>query len=289
MRVRCLRLFPIFLMMLLPGCAGLQGFDLSGILSMGRPLDEATVAKGLRQALDVGMQRTTKELSAPGGFADDPDVRIELPRQLRGLASSLREVGLGDKVDEFEASMNLAAEQAAAQALPIFSSAIASISLEDAFSILKGPDDAATRYLEAQTSDSLQAAFRPAIESAMRDVGLFQAYLEIVELYDAIPFSRLPKLDLEDYVADKTMKGLFEELAKEEARIRQDPAARSTALLRRVFGSVERPVSAPGEAAKASWSDDSRRGPLCGILSARHAGEETPCRPCSNSRVIRSG
>ena len=238
MVVGFIRSISILLLTLSLGCAEMGNFDLSQILALGAPLDQTTVANGLKQALDVGTQRTTSSLSAPGGFGRNSQLRIGLPRELGKRARALRSVGLGGQVDALENSMNLAAEQAAAKVVPIFSSAITSMSIADAFKILNGPENAATQYFQERTSASLRREFSPIAASAIKEVGLYQAYRDIVARYDAIPFSKPPALNLESYITDQTLTTLFGELAKEEARIRQDPGARSTALLRRVFGSV---------------------------------------------------
>jgi len=233
--------FSLTIALALPlGCAELQsmGVDLEGIMAGSAPLDGTTVARGLKQALEVGTRRSTERLSRPGGFADDPVLRIGLPEELDTLASMLRSVGLGSQVDRLEASMNLAAERAVAEAMPVFAGAITSMTIEDAFSILEGKEDAATRYFEAKTGDALRARFQPIAASAMQDVGLYEVYRELIARYERIPLTKPPALDLEAYVTERTLAALFDELAREEALIRRDPAARSTALLRRVFGST---------------------------------------------------
>jgi len=234
------------------GCAEMQaqvqaaGIDLNEILVAGAPLDGATVATGLKQALEVGTQRTTTTLSRPGAFGEDPILRLRLPGELGRLAEVLRGVGFGAQVDALEDSMNLAAEEAAGQAVPVFTRAITSMTIADAFEILNGEDDAATRYFQARTSDELRTRFRPVAMGAMQEVGLYNLYRDLVTRYDQIPFTKPPAVDLEGYVADQTLSALFVEIAKEEARIREDPAARSTALLRRVFGARATP---PGDRA----------------------------------------
>lgn len=222
------------------GCAGLEGMDLEGLLLGTGPPDEGTVATGLKQALQVGTERTTSTLSAPGGFASDPRLRLRLPGELGQLAQGLRTIGLGAQVDALETSMNEAAEQAAAQAAPVFASAIRSMSITDAFAILNGSEDAATRYFQDRTSDALRARFEPVVSASIARVGLYGLYSKLLARYEAIPFAtKRPSLDLEAYVTDRTLEGLFSRLATEEARIREDPGARTTALLRRVFGARE--------------------------------------------------
>jgi hypothetical protein len=227
--------------LLLLGCAEMQaiGIDLDEILGAGAPLDGATVASGLKQALQVGTERTTETLSQPGAFGDDPILRLRLPGEMGRLAEVLRGVGLGGQVNALEDAMNRAAEQAAANAVPVFTSAISTMTISDAFEILNGPDDAATRYFEDRTSVELRSRFEPVAAAAMEEVGLYGIYRGLVDRYEQIPFTKPPSVDLEGYVADQTLAALFAEIAKEEMRIREDPAARSTALLRRVFGSEE--------------------------------------------------
>jgi hypothetical protein len=234
----------LLLMTLLPvllgplGCAEFTAADLNEILNTGAtgPLDQATVARGLKQALDVGTRRTTSTLSARGGFGANPSLRLRLPGELGTMATGLRTIGFGAQVDALEESMNRAAEEAAARAVPVFASAISSMTVSDAFSILRGADDAATRYFQDRTSSTLRSQFQPIAASAMQKTGLYDTYRQLVAQYETIPFAKPPALNLESYVTDQTLAALFGELAKEEALIRKDPAARSTALLRRVFG-----------------------------------------------------
>lgn len=234
--------------LLMSGCAELQGMgiDLNQVLAAGAPLDGTTVAMGLKQALEVGTQRTTSTLSRTGAFGNSPVLRLKLPGEMGQLAQVLRGVGFAQQVDQLEDSMNLAAEQAAAKAVPVFTSAIASMTIADAFEILNGADDAATRYFKDRTSAELTSRFKPVAATAMQEVGLYDIYQQVVARYNQIPLMKPPAVDLEGYVADQTLTALFGEIAKEEARIRQDPAARSTALLRRVFGAAGTTTTPPG-------------------------------------------
>ncbi|MFK7896217.1 MAG: DUF4197 domain-containing protein [Myxococcota bacterium] len=227
-----------FLMGLQTGCAELQGVDFGRVLAAGMPLDQATVANGLKQALEIGTQRTTSTLSAEGGFSRSSVLRLRIPGEMGRIAEVARTVGFSAQVDALENSMNLAAEEAASRAVPVFASAISSMTIADAFQILNGPQDAATQYFKARTSAELQNRFRPIAANAMQKVGVYTVYRDLVARYQQIPFTKPPAVDLEAYVSDQTLNALFGELAKEEARIRQDPGARSTALLQRVFGAV---------------------------------------------------
>lgn len=219
------------------GCAGLSVEDVTRLLGGSGVLDEATVARGLRQALSVGTERAARSLAQPGGFADDPRLRLGLPEQVEPLASTLRRLGLSGQVDELESAMNRAAEAAAGEAVPVFAAAIGAMTIDDAMSILRGPEDAATRYFEAKTSASLRARFEPVVTRSMQEVGLYGLYADLKARYDALPFVKPVAPELESWVTDRTLAGLFSVLAEEEARIRRDPAARTTTLLRRVFGS----------------------------------------------------
>lgn len=244
MRSGLVRFLLLAVLSLPAGCAELAGVNFGDVLASGLPLDQTTVASGLKQALDVGTQRTTSRLSSRGGFGSNPVLRLSLPGELGTVANSLRQVGFGSQVDALEESMNRAAEQAAAKAVPVFSSAIRSMTIADAFSILNGQENAATQYFQERTTASLRREFAPVTATAMQQVGLYDAYRQVVSRYNAIPFTKPPALDLEAYVTDQTLTALFGEIAKEEARIRQDPGARSTALLRRVFGAAG--TAAPG-------------------------------------------
>jgi len=218
------------------GCADLERFGLDGIFPMAGPLTEDTVADGLKQALTVGTERAATSLSVEGGFAANPQIRLGLPGSLDDVATTLRRFGLGGQLDAFVDTMNLAAERAAGEAVPVFADAIRAMTLADAFAILNGPDDAATDYFRQHTSGALRARFSPVVDRSMESVGLYAQYRDLMARYDALPFVKPQVPDLVGYVTDRTLDGLFDVLAREEKAIREDPAARTTALLRRVFG-----------------------------------------------------
>lgn len=218
------------------GCAELNAaLPVLDTLLSGGALDEQTVAAGLREALQIGTDRATTTLSRDGGFSDDPVLRLSLPAELDGLSRTLRALGLGGQLDSLELAMNRGAERAAGEALPVFVDAIRGMTLADAFAILNGAPDAATQYFRERTSAELANRFSPVVGSALRQVGAYAIYDGLAERYDAIPFTKPPAPNLERYVTDKTLTGLFGALAEEERRIREDPAARTTALLQRVF------------------------------------------------------
>ena len=225
--------------LVLTGCSTLQNADLDSILGGGTDggLDEATVLAGLKEALMVGSGNASTQTSTVDGFLGNELIRITMPDQLQGAASTLRTVGLGTYVDELEVAMNRAAEQAAGEARQIFWSAVASITIADAFAILRGHDTAATEYFRDQTEDQLRARFAPIVAEKTESVGLGQLYGQLSGAYEGLPLTGKPELvDLDAYVTDRALNGLFTVLAEEEQAIRHDPVARTTDLLRRVFG-----------------------------------------------------
>lgn len=230
---------------LLLGCAGGTGMPeldraLEGVGRASGPsaLDEATVIAGLRDALRVGTERTVASTSRVDGFLANELIRIHTPESLSTMTRTLRAVGFGRQVDELDVAMNRAAEQAAGEATAVFWNGIQKMSIQDAWGILNGGDTAASDYFRRTTSDELRARFAPIVEQKMSAVGLVKIYDDLVARYEAIPlasFGGKPP-DLRAHVTDGALSGLFTVLGQEEAKIRHDPAARSTDLLKRVFG-----------------------------------------------------
>jgi hypothetical protein len=208
-----------------------------GLLLLGAAgLSEATTASGLREALRVATERAVASTSREGGFLDDPRIRIHLPGKLDAMAGALRAIGFGSQVDELEVGMNRAAERAAGEATPVFVDAIEQMSIGDAVGILRGGNTAATDYFQRKTTEPLRGRFRPIVDDAMRNVGVAQQYEALLGQYRTLPFASSPTLDLNGYVTDRALAGLFKIIGEEEKRIRKDPAARATDLLRQVFG-----------------------------------------------------
>lgn len=201
-----------------------------------RPLDASTAAAGLREALAVGTQRAVERTARVDGFLGDALLRLTLPESLEPTARTLRNVGLGSQVDALEVAMNRAAERAAGEARGVFGDAIRSMTIEDALGILGGGPTAATDYFRERTADTLVARFRPIAAGKMREVGLYRVYDRFRAASAAVPGLAATTPDLTESVARQTTAGLFHVLAEEERRIRADPAARTTELLRRVFG-----------------------------------------------------
>lgn len=198
------------------------------------------VKRALKQALVIGARKAVERASQADGFGGNPKLRIPLPQALTSLGQSLRSFGMGQVVDEFELSMNRAAEEATAKATPILVDAVKSVTFGDAMAILRGGDRAATDVLRAKTEAHLGEVFEPIITQAMDDVGVTRSYERVMER--AGSFAALlggdRELDLPAYVTGKTLDGLFELVAEEEAKIRKDPLARTTDLLTRIFGSL---------------------------------------------------
>jgi hypothetical protein len=222
------------------GCAALQG-NLGGVLGSGSgesaPLDEPTVVAGIKEALRVGTQNTVLSTSRLDGFLGNALIRIAIPPQLTSAASTLRQVGLGAQVDELEVGMNRAAEKAAGEARDVFWDAITGMTVSDAFGILRGGDTAATAYFRGRTYAALETRFRPIVQQKIQEIGLSRVYTRVADAYNSLPLAGQSRLvDLDDYVTERALSGLFTVLGQEERKIREDPAARTTELLRRVFG-----------------------------------------------------
>jgi hypothetical protein len=219
--------------------AGFQDWlkDTAQKMAGQKGLTDDEIISGLKQALEVGTGNAVATVSRTDGYFKNPKIRIPLPENVQKVEKLLRTTGFGGKVDEFELSMNRAAERAAPEAKAIFWDAIKQMSFTDARQILDGPDNAATQYFQDKTSDKLQVVFKPITHQAMSEVGVTSYYQSIDDKMKSIPFADRMDLDLDQYVTDKALKGLYLMLAEEEKKIRQDPAARVTDLLKKVFGS----------------------------------------------------
>lgn len=191
------------------------------------------IALGLREALTVGAENAVQRTGRVDGFLKNEAIRILMPERLRRVETALRYVGYGPKVDEFIVAMNRAAERAAASAKPIFLDAIRRITIDDARGILTGGETAATEYFRERTEEGLTTAFAPIVQEATSEFGVTRQYKDLVR---GLPFGNAQGLDIDEYVVGKTLDGLFYVLGEEERKIRKDPAARITAILREVFG-----------------------------------------------------
>ncbi|BAV04619.1 Protein of unknown function [Filimonas lacunae] len=200
-------------------------------------LSSSTIASGLKEALSQGVQKGTTKLSSVDGFFKDAAVKILLPAEAQNVEKKLRSVGLGYMVDSAILTMNRAAEDASKSAAPIFVNAIKEMSITDAVGILKGSDTAATTYLKVKTTSPLAAAFKPVIETSLSKVGATKHWNTLITAYNKIPLVSKINPDLSAYVTEKALTGVFYQVGQEEKAIRKDPVARTTDLLKTVFGS----------------------------------------------------
>lgn len=203
-------------------------------------LSQGQIGAGLKEALSVGAERAIDYLGKPGGFLNDANVRIPLPSGIDKLASGLRMAGQGALVDEFEITMNKAAETAIPKTMDIVKDTVTDMTLDDATKILNGGDDAATRYLREKAGPSLEKAIKPIVSQATDQTGATASYKQLTASAGGGMLGGLlgggSSLDLDSYVTEKTLDGLFYKLAQEEKAIRENPVARSTDLLKQVFG-----------------------------------------------------
>lgn len=198
--------------------------------------DEATIASGLKEALSIGTENAVKSVSQTDGYFGNHLIKILMPKKLQQVADVLGKVGYQKQVDDFLLSMNRAAEKAAPQAASIFGDAIREMTLDDARGILGGGDTAATDYFKKKTSDRIYTAFRPIISASLNEVGATKAFKAMMDKYTAMPLMAAESFDLDHYVTRKGMDGLFYMVGQEEKKIRTNPAARVTDLLKTVFG-----------------------------------------------------
>lgn len=201
-------------------------------------LSNDDIVAGLKEALSVGAKNSAGKLSSLDGFFKNEAIKLLMPPEAKKVESALRSAGLGTQVDKAILSMNRAAEEASKSAAPIFVDAIKQMSFQDALGILKGADTAATSYLKGKTTSALTTSFRPVIEEALKKTDATKYWKDVFETYNKLP-TTLKKInpDLPGYVTDKALYGMFIQVAEEEKKIRKDPAARVSDILKKVFGS----------------------------------------------------
>lgn len=205
------------------------------VLNGESPLSNEEVGNGLKEALQLGVEEAVTSLSAEDGYFGSP-YKILVPEEARTVTSKLRNVpGFGNVEAELELRLNRAAELAADKATPIFVDAITGLTFQDAMNLLLGEDDAATRYLESSTSNPLTAEFLPIIQQSLDEVNARTYWREAVTAYNKIPFVKKTNPELDQYVTERALFGLFGLIEKKEAALRDNPALRQTDLLRRVF------------------------------------------------------
>lgn len=223
------------------GCAGLNEDVLrqaAGVMQP-QPVAESEIAGALKDALAQGVGAAIGSLGRSNGFWGNLAVRVPLPAPLAKAEPTLRKLGMGARLDEFHLALNRAAEQATPQVAGAFGDAIREMSLDDARAILDGGEDAATQYFRRAAGPSLAALIRPTVEATTRNVGVTQKYKALMSDYGPIlARAGVGDTDLDTLVTDRTVDGIFYAVAAEEARIRRDPRARTTELMRRVFGNL---------------------------------------------------
>jgi hypothetical protein len=207
-------------------------------------LDSSTAASGLKEALQVGTGKAVDLLGQADGYGGNPEVRIPVPERLSFLKKTLRAIGQQDLVQEFETSMNRAAEAAAPLAEEVFVDTIKEMSFPDALAIVRGADHEATDHLREHAGPKLGERFRPIVDAQMNNVGATRQFNKMMDATADLPLVSKPAFDLGRYVTDKALDGMFLMIAREEERIRRDPLARTSDLLEKVFG---------GEKKKSRW------------------------------------
>lgn len=218
-------------------CAGL----LLGANAMAldlNSLSQGDASGGLKDALTQGAQIAVKQLGVPGGFSNNPEVKIGLPGKLGKVADKLKMFGMGDQVTQLETSMNKAAETAVTQAQPILVNAVKNMSVTDAKGILSGGQDSATQYLNKSSREQIRAKFLPIVKAATDKVGVAQQYNALAGKAAAFGAVDAKSANVENYVTEQALDGLFKMIAKQEETIRENPAAAATSLAKKVFGAL---------------------------------------------------
>lgn len=204
--------------------------------SKTKGLTEKDAADGIKEALVNGTGESVKVVSVLNGYWGNPEIKIPFPSEAKEMESKLRAIGMAKKVDEFNESMNRAAEKAASEAKPIFIAAIKGMTVRDAINIVKGADNAATMYLKNTTSPELIGKFQPIIKTSLDNVNATRYWSDLITIYNKIPLVKRMNPNLSEYVTQRAIDGLFIMIAKEEIKIRKDPMARTSELLKKVFG-----------------------------------------------------
>ncbi|PLK43639.1 DUF4197 domain-containing protein [Emticicia sp. TH156] len=240
----------VLILVLITGLLGLQSCA-GQKLNLGKVLNEVNkhvqgtgslstqeVVAGLKQALQVGINKGADSASRLNGYYLNPTIKIPFPPEIERVETALRRAGLGSEVDKFVVALNRGAEEAAKEAKPIFVSAITGMTITDAWGILKGEKNAATEYLKRTTSDQLIAKFSPVVQNALQKTQATKYYTDLATAYNRLPFVKKVNTDLNAYATQKAIDGLFILVANEELKIRENPWARTTELLKKVFGAI---------------------------------------------------
>jgi len=225
----------LFFLIILTSCNELQQVVNNLPVDTNVGLNQTDMANGLKQALDLGIDKQVSKLTAKDGFFRNELVKILLPEELQKVDKGLRDIGLGNLADEGLKVLNRAAEDAVGQATPIFVNAVKNMSFNDAKGILLGEDNAATSYLKSTTQNALFASFEPVIKNSFEKVGADQIWNNLITKYNAIPFTSNVNPDLTNYVTGEALKGVYTMIAVEEKEIRTKVSSRATDLLKKVF------------------------------------------------------
>lgn len=199
-------------------------------------LSNKDIVTGLKEALTIGSTKAGEQSSKVDGFYKNPLIKIPYPAETKQMMSTLKNLGMDKQVKDFEKQLNRAAEDAAKKAAPIFMDAIKKLTIQDGLTILKGKDDEATQFLKRNTTTGLSAEFKPVIANSLKKVQITKYWKPLFTKYNKLPMVKKVNPDLETYVTEKAIEGLFKLVAKEELSIRKDPQARITEILKKVFG-----------------------------------------------------
>lgn len=210
----------------------------TGSTSTTPSLTNDEVIKGLKEALTLGTNNSSGVASKVDGFLKNPAIRIPWPAEAKDMRDKLIKMGFTKKVNEFETSLNRAAEEASKKAAPVFVDAITGMSVGDGFAILKGGDTAATHYLREKTFSPLKAQFSPVVKEAITKAKVTSYWTPLVTAYNKVPGVKKQNPDLNDYVCTKAVNGLMTLISDEEKKIRANPLGQASDLLKKVFGSV---------------------------------------------------
>lgn len=202
----------------------------------GATPDNDQIIKGVKEALSIGSKNASSSASKSDGFFKNPLIKIPFPAEAAIVETKARQFGMGSEVDKFVKNLNRAAEEASKEAVPIFVDAVKTMSIADGLSILKGGDNAATNFLKTKTSTKLTTKFSPIVKNAINKVQLTKYWNPLIRKYNMIPGIKKINPDLDKYVTEKALEGLFKLIAQEEVKIRKDPMAQVTDLLKNVFG-----------------------------------------------------
>jgi hypothetical protein len=199
-------------------------------------LSNTDIVAGLKEALTIGSRKASDQSSKVDGFYKNPLIKIPYPAETKDMMATLKRYGMEKQVKDFEKQLNRAAEDAAKKAAPIFIDAVKKLTIQDGLTILRGSNDEATQFLKKNTTASLTREFNPVIEASLKKVNITKYWKPLFTKYNKLPMVKKVNPDLDAYVTQKAIEGLFKLVAKEELSIRQDPQARVTDILKKVFG-----------------------------------------------------